>query len=63
MLMNRYLFVVISCLIGIFSCQRSDSESEGDTLFSLLASTDTGVDFVNEVEDQNNFIFSKTIDD
>ena len=54
----RFLNIFLVILV-LFSCANNkDTEStvsENETLFSLLPSEHTGIDFVNKVENQKNF--------
>ncbi|NJB71106.1 hypothetical protein GGR42_001568 [Saonia flava] len=58
--LNKIIFTLISTSILFTSCNSNEEEKEiaskeSQTLFSLLSSEKTGVDFVNKVENQKNF--------
>lgn len=60
MKIESYKIVPILVLLLIFSCKKEKTEpeiieSQEETLFSLLSSDSTGVDFVNVVKNQKNF--------
>jgi hypothetical protein len=57
--MKYYFFYICFCLIFLLGCKKEKGEEEIDTsnktLFTLLKSEETGVDFINKVENQKNF--------
>ena len=56
---NGFLALLIAMIFAI-SCspkkeETTDNEQKGETLFSLLPGSETGIDFINTVENQKNF--------
>ncbi len=57
--MKHNFFYTCLCLLILFSCKENKgeevNENKAETLFTLLQSENTGVDFINKVENQKNF--------
>jgi len=57
--MKHRIFYSCICLIFLFSCKEEKAKevekNKKETLFTLLKPTETGIDFVNKVENQKNF--------
>ncbi|WP_350293086.1 VCBS repeat-containing protein [uncultured Croceitalea sp.] len=57
--MKHYFFYICFCLIFILGCKEEKGKEKVDTpkqtLFTLLESEETGVNFINKVENQKNF--------
>lgn len=52
--MSRICFITL-LLIGCSQSTQEKNNEKKDTLFTLLSAEETGVDFINEVENQKNF--------
>lgn len=56
---NNKLLIIPILVIFIFSCQTKNDDKEekiiAKPLFSQLPSSETGIDFINEIENQKNF--------
>src|SRR5688500_1440117 len=46
---------MLSVLTGLFACRQPTEAPAGNTLFQLMPSGQTGIDFVNEVNDTKDF--------
>ncbi len=55
--MNRIIYLIVFLVFYLIACNsnKTGNAINGDKLFSLLPSTDTRVDFINEVEDSKDF--------